>query len=1709
MMKRNTGKTRKWLHQAAAGLLSLSLLLGPLSSAAPAWAAGQQVEQPSILTPAPEPQPEEENTLQPVNWAQEHIDKLVSWGVMRGDIAGNMEPERDITRAEFVAMVNRAYGYDQTGMTPFIDVEETAWYADDISIAYNVGYFQGISPRMADPDGNLTREQAVILLARNMMMDASSGETLGFSDSRDFSDWSRGQVEAAIENGVIDGYPDGTFRPLQNITRGEVAQMLVNAIGSPIQEPGDYALGNVYGNATISAPGVSLRNTVIAGDLYLTGGIGLGDVLLENVTVLGKIVASGAGESNRGDSSVILRNVTADKMIVDSISNQFVTVRAEGDTVIDEASIRTHGYVEDMTRDGLGLKHIALEGEPGTELQVAGNVKRVTNLTPDSRLVIAQGVAAEVTIDEKSTNSMTVIDNGARVKDLNLDVATSVSGSGDVSNLTVSAPGSIVTMLPDNITIRPGTTATIAGELMDHMGAAEATGDPMLLAGYPTVRDVAPTTAQAVFNANKRGTVYWAVSAVADGSVSEADVISPPSYGGKIVRSGRVPIDAANTEYTSQIAGLTSDGSYYLTAVLVDSRGQHSAVKVAAFTTPDDTVPAFANGYPIMSRTDKEADCAQVTVMTNKDCVLYYALMPGNSTAPTAQDFKTNSLNGNLGYGTMDMVKNSTTPINVNRVDLEEQVSYDLYLWLTDYNGANSSNVTKLTFTTADTTPPIIHSMEQTNAQATAVEMTYVISEPGTVFWAVVKEDDPFLRPVAGSSVVPSLDNEAAKMQVTNGVGALRSGRSAANQADTEIRFTISGLEAQGVYDLYYVAQDRSGNYSERVEKMTIRTLDNIPPTVIQEFTRYNGNDAKSPLPDTDIRLVFSESVQGMYTDERNQPVYEKFRSLYQDVVSASAGEKLPAREKLADALRRYIKLYYVPTYGQPVQVAERTSASASGDPWVIDYRYATVQMEDGEMVITFPTNSDIAISALNLASGATYYFRLEGILDTAIVPNRMGNTNLERFQTVPAQVDLSIANTTSILRSAIPNVNEADVSEGSVRVDLGFLMEPQSVQRAEDTLLWDALIWSDTSITFSLYSRPIAAGGRWNYEGQATINVAGAPQDGFAYKSLRRSFQTPYGEPIFDQLQKMVPTEYAIHISQIGSSGDYSSWSQRVNVRVTIVTGSQFGLANLSNGSYSTHLETNKRDYGTMSIGQPDPFEIKKMFSDSSAPALEKGYPTIQVGDTIAEVKVMLDRPGSVYYVAVPIEVKEPAGATDPAQITKFSAPVLPIVHDPNHTLKPSVLDDNKPLPIIVPTSGADSIPTNPLYLSSPGVTTITDGKFGGSVQYGVIEAPEGGNEETIRIENLLPSTMYYLYLVTKGTTAIYSDYAQCYRFQTVAAVRPVITMDINGTNVNVTVDKDSKLDYILVLTGEEDSKFHEPFSKYLRDDLSASDNAILAEYDSDITVLEAMSKDRLNGTTPIGTLFDLYASEAAKNQFAGLIRNQDVSGTDIVMKGSGDFWSKDPFKEIPCTGMTGSNYYTLLAVGRSTMGSGDAFRVIWPVFQRDTEWLLVKGIQPYGEFETDSAGNYLPKVKNGVITLTFGEELYYRTQGSTNQEIRPVDNCPRFHINNNVNSSHTAIGDTVTSTAVSGITVATTTDVRDHEKNIESITLNITSAFAGASINFSGRLCDRSGNMHDGDPLIITLTVEPVLNNNGDIINYTLGCTIPASWDGRGQTN
>ena len=255
------------------------------------------------------------------SYFDEYMDRLVSWGILNGYEDGSLRPDDPITRAEFAAMVNRAYGFSGTGPTPFTDVPAAAWYADDIAIAYNAGFFEGDGTGFAFPNAYLTREAAMVLLARNLRLESIPGEVTEFSDGRDFSYWSRGYVKAAVQAGLINGYGDGTFRPQQYISRGEMAAILSRALGTLVNAPGATTLGNVYGNVTLNQPGSTLQDTTIAGDLIISGGLGLESVTLDNVRVLGNIVVAGGGESNAGET-IVLRNVAADRLILDSIGNK-------------------------------------------------------------------------------------------------------------------------------------------------------------------------------------------------------------------------------------------------------------------------------------------------------------------------------------------------------------------------------------------------------------------------------------------------------------------------------------------------------------------------------------------------------------------------------------------------------------------------------------------------------------------------------------------------------------------------------------------------------------------------------------------------------------------------------------------------------------------------------------------------------------------------------------------------------------------------------------------------------------------------------------------------------------------------------------------------------------------------------------------------------------------------------------------------------------------------------------------------------------------------------------------------------------------------------------------------------------------------------------------------------------------------------------------
>lgn len=1582
------------------------------------------------------------------DYTEPYMKRMEELGLLQGDADGDLRPGDPITRAEFVTIINRAFGYRSAGGHPFRDVPGTAWYAEDVDIGYTEGYITGTSPTAFSPNLSITREEAAFILAKNLMMEPAVGENTSFADGRSISTWSRGMVSAAAENNLISGYPDGTFRPQKSITRGEAAVILLNAVGTPVSRPGTTTLGDVWGNVTITSSGVTLKDTVVAGNLYVTAGVELGDVVLENVKVLGEIVVSGGGVSEAGEDSVILRNVDAPKLVVDNIKNQQVSLRVEGGGLIQQASVRTDAFLADNTPAGHGIGEIELNGENGLELKLAGNIKNVVNRTPESALSISSGRVDTITVDEKAVDSTLEISSGAEADHVNLDVGTTVTGDGDIGDLVVNAPGSNVSMLPDQIVIRPGDTANIDGENMDSEAAAESSADPRLLSGYPKITDLAPSSATAQFSGNKRGTVYWAVTSVTDGSVGTDELIDPPSYTTKIVANGSAALSGAGERSTAKISKLVSDGSYYLSAVLVDARGDQSPLKVLSFTTPDNTMPGFADGYPYMSKVTNVS--AQVTVMATKSCRLYWALLPKGAQAPTAQDFKANAVTGNLGYGSRDVTKNTAYSFDVNNVALEELESYDLYLWLTDVEGGQSSRVEKLSFTTVDRTPPKFN----TNATVNKVERTTVglyanLNEAGTLYWVVVEQGTEYPKPLAGQSGPVDLSSDTAKMQVSAGMNALKSGKVNMSQ-DKDVSFNVSGLDPEKAYDLYYVAQDKAGNYSARVQVITIHTLDPSAPTVVQEFTRYNGDESGTPYPDTDVRLVFSEEVQDAAANVTLKEYYDR--------VTAAKGEteKEQARTALGNVLRNSIKLYVDTGSGRPELVADGVDAAdKTQGGWVIDYRYAEVTMEEGKTVVIFRTADSEKESALNLQSGAEYHFEIEAntISDTSDAKNIMGKTKLDTFKTIFAVVNLSNPNE-STLEGTITDYHdpgqEIQLTGDDKLVDISWLLAPATTESVPDNVDWDMIIWSDTSIAFDLYRRTNLAEtpGKWERIGEE-IELTVPDGDDRRGVSLTRILQKG-NNPQFQQLNQLLEEnqyEYAVHFTRVGTLGDRDTWSQRVTMGVTVVAGSTSDLGSLANGRLDSSALEEALAEGVTNIGQPDDFTLRKQFSDQTPPIFVDNRPNFETGDSSVKMYLMLDRPGTIYYMVAPYGTVTTEGEErDGSEKYHFSTDKTDYEALPKN-------GENDP------GSGGMEYPFN---ITAPTPLSIINAgnQANARIKHGSIQG--GATEVEKIVQDLEVKTDYIAYFVIQGSSSqVYSE-VYAYRFSTDDVTPAYITMRAVNPEVEFTTSQDATLYYSLFASNKLPPLFGQ----------NLAGNHLDPEYRdkvgteiTDLTLLEAIQKT-INGVTG-ESYFDRYASEETKEQVRQAITSQTSS--EALDKGSiPNMAQKEPQAHDFTNAMDpeSATAYVCLATAQNALGGKWTFKAVDGVRIPDEDAPVLLKVTTTVTKVNDAAD---PVRVSGTVTLQFSETIYHINDSGNPDTLRAiiqrdVDKQKEVGFLNLVNQSQSNLKYS-----------------KESGNTTNTITLDFWDAPVGATFSFcnTGHLADASANSRQNDSY--TLELQP----------------------------
>lgn len=162
------------------------------------------------------------------HWAEASIKEMVQKGVISGYPDGTFQPDRNITRAEFVKILIKAFDLQPQAGKVFIDTQNH-WAKDYIMTANGRGIVQGISESYFEPDTPITREQMAIMIVSAADLSGSQNNLM-FTDKNQISAWALNKVAIAAELKILLGYPDNTFRPQGKTTRAEAVTAILKAL---------------------------------------------------------------------------------------------------------------------------------------------------------------------------------------------------------------------------------------------------------------------------------------------------------------------------------------------------------------------------------------------------------------------------------------------------------------------------------------------------------------------------------------------------------------------------------------------------------------------------------------------------------------------------------------------------------------------------------------------------------------------------------------------------------------------------------------------------------------------------------------------------------------------------------------------------------------------------------------------------------------------------------------------------------------------------------------------------------------------------------------------------------------------------------------------------------------------------------------------------------------------------------------------------------------------------------------------------------------------------------------------------------------------------------------------------------------------------------------------------------------------------------------
>ena len=163
------------------------------------------------------------------DWFYEDIMKATEYGILNGMDYGIFAPANQTTRAQatkvlFAISGSVRYPFEKI----FSDVYSYDWFYPAVMWANKESIVLGYEDGTFRPENNITRQEFITLLYRYLDEPAVKSDKLSaFKDSASVAAYARSAMRWAAENDVLRGYEDQTIRPENNMTRAEMAALIV------------------------------------------------------------------------------------------------------------------------------------------------------------------------------------------------------------------------------------------------------------------------------------------------------------------------------------------------------------------------------------------------------------------------------------------------------------------------------------------------------------------------------------------------------------------------------------------------------------------------------------------------------------------------------------------------------------------------------------------------------------------------------------------------------------------------------------------------------------------------------------------------------------------------------------------------------------------------------------------------------------------------------------------------------------------------------------------------------------------------------------------------------------------------------------------------------------------------------------------------------------------------------------------------------------------------------------------------------------------------------------------------------------------------------------------------------------------------------------------------------------------------------------------